>query len=158
MRVMRTPVQLRVALRPSTSWTVLVTALSLFAWLVWLTLEAPIWADAMAAVVVAAWAIDRIRLHGWRTACNAIVELLLSSDGLIVVRRRDGRLCAGHVRASSFVHPWLTTVVWRPDGARFARSFALLPDMLDVDDFRRLRVMLRYGRSDDSAGAPASHA
>ena len=158
MHLMRTPAQLRVILRPSPTWTCLVASLSLATWLVWLTLEAPIWADAMAAIVLAAWAIDRIRLHGWRTACNATVEILLSSDALIVVRRRDGRLRAGRVRASSFVHPLLTTVVWRPDGARFARSFALLPDMLDVDDFRRLRVMLRYGRSDDSAGAPASQA
>ena len=27
-----------------------------------------------------------------------------------------------------------------------------------LDDFRRLRVLLRYGRSDDSDGAPASQA
>jgi len=34
----------------------------------------------------------------------------------------------------------------------------IVPDMLDGDDFRRLRVLLRYGSSEDSAGAPASHA
>jgi hypothetical protein len=123
-----------------------------------LLLRLPPWTDLVAVVVLAAWAVDRIRLNGWRTACNAVIEMLLSSDGVIVVRLRDGRLLAGHVRSSSFVHPWLTTIVWRPDGARWSRTVAIVPDMLDVDDFRRLRVMLRYGRSEVSAGAPASQA
>jgi len=30
--------------------------------------------------------------------------------------------------------------------------------MLPANDFRRLRVLLRYGRSDDTQGAPASQA
>jgi hypothetical protein len=41
----------------------------------------------------------------------------------------------------------LTSIVWRPDGARWSRSILVLPDMLPPDDFRRLRVMLRYARS-----------
>ena len=155
---MRTPIQLRVLLRPSPTWTAYLIALSLGSWLVWTTLGAPLWADAIAAIVVGAWATDRIRLHGRRSACNAVVEMLVSTDAVIVARLRDGRLVAGHVRSSSFVHPWLTTIVWRPDGSRLSRSVAIVPDMLDPDDFRRLRVMLRYGRSDVSAGAPASQA
>jgi hypothetical protein len=48
--------------------------------------------------------------------------------------------------------------VWRPDRSRFSRAEFILPDMLPADDFRRLRVLLRYGRNDDAHGAPASHA
>jgi hypothetical protein len=43
----------------------------------------------------------------------------------------------------------VTTIVWRPDRAAWwvpASSILLLPDMLPADDFRRLRVVLRYGR------------
>jgi hypothetical protein len=36
-------------------------------------------------------------------------------------------------------------VRWRPDGARFDRTFLLLPGMVDGQSLRRLRVLLRWG-------------
>ena len=50
----------------------------------------------------------------------------------------------------------LTSIVWRPDGARWSRSILVLPDMLAPDDFRRLRVMLRYARNGLEQDAPAN--
>ena len=52
----------------------------------------------------------------------------------------------GDVVDGSFVAPWLTIVHWRPLGARFTRTLLVLPDMLDADSFRGLRVILRWGR------------
>jgi len=52
----------------------------------------------------------------------------------------------------------LSTLVWRPFGRWRSRAILLLPDMLPPQDFRRLRVLLRYGRSDERQGDPASHA
>ena len=37
-------------------------------------------------------------------------------------------------------------------------AIVLLPDMLPAVEFRKLRVLLRYARSDVAQGAPASHA
>lgn len=51
----------------------------------------------------------------------------------------------GELRDGSFVAPWLTVVRWRPQGAWFDRTLLLVPDMLDADGFRRLRVLLRFG-------------
>jgi hypothetical protein len=62
------------------------------------------------------------------------------------------------VRASSYVGARITTIVWRPDGAWRSRAEFILPDMLPAGDFRQLRVLMRYGRSDAAQGAPASHA
>jgi hypothetical protein len=72
------------------------------------------------------------------------------------VRRRDNRCLPDG--APTFVHPWFTSIVWRPDGSRVSRAIPLLPDMMGTDEFRRLRVLLRYGRREVTAGAPASHA
>lgn len=155
---MRLPVQLRVFPRPSRVATVAITALAIVAFGVVLTLPTPATGDVFAAVVLAGWAHHQIRLHGTRTARHAVVEILLSSDAVIVVRRRDGKLIAGHVRSATFVHPSFTSIVWRPDGARWSRTIPLVADMLDIDDFRRLRVLLRYGRREVTAGAPASQA
>ena len=155
---MRLPVQLRVSLRPSRVATAAITSLALGTFGVWLTLPAPAAVDVLAAVVLAGWAHHHVRLHGQRSARRAVVEVLLSSDAVVVVRQRDGRLRAGHVRSASFVHPRFTSIVWRPDGARWSRAVLVVPDMLPDEDFRRLRVMLRYARSAAEQGVPASQA
>lgn len=57
----------------------------------------------------------------------------------ITVDGIEGRIVAG-----SFVAPWLTIVRWRPRGARFARTLPVLPDAVDAEAFRALRVVLRW--------------
>jgi hypothetical protein len=155
---MRLPDQLRVPLRPSRTATVAIAMLASATFGIWMTLPVAPVAVLVVAVCLAGWARHHLRRHGTRTATGAIVEVMLSSDALIVVRRRDGRLTAGHVRAGTFVHPWFTSIVWRPDGERWSRTIPLLPDMLGIDEFRRVRVLLRYGRREVTAGAPASQA
>lgn len=155
---MRLPVQVHVALRPSPIAAAAIFVSAVAAFVLILALPIPWLIDVGAGAALCVWAIDRIRRHALRTASNALVELMLSADAVIVVRRRDGRLIAGHIRSETFVHPWFTSIVWRPDGARWSRSVPLVPDMLDADEFRRLRVLLRYGRSEVTAGAPASQA
>ncbi len=49
-------------------------------------------------------------------------------------------------------------VVWRPDGARWSRTVLIVPDMLPAEDFRRLRVMLRYARSAEVQDVPLNQA
>jgi hypothetical protein len=155
---MRPPNQLRVVLGPSRIATCALAALAALAIALLLIMPAPAWTDALGALALVAWAAHRIRLHGLRRAPASIVEVMLAEDRTIVVRHRDGRLRAGLVLDRSHVHPAFTSIAWRPDGVRLARSVPIVPDMLASDDFRRLRVLLRYGRSEDSAGAPASHA
>ena len=155
---MRLPVQLRVSPRPSRVAIAAIVTLAVATFGVVLTLSLPAACDVFAAVVLAGWAHRNLRLHGTRTARSAVVEILLSSDAVVVARRRDGTLTAGHVRSATFVHPWFTSIVWRADGARWSRAIPLVPDMLDLDDFRRLRVLLRYGRREVTADVPASQA
>jgi len=65
-------------------------------------------------------------------------------------------MVAGHVRSSTRVSAALTSIVWRADGARWSRAILVLPDMLPADDFRRLRVMLRYARNGFEQEAPVN--
>jgi len=155
---MRPPIQFRVVLRPSRIATCALVALAGFAIVLLVIMPAPAWIDALAALVLSGWAAHRIRQHGLRCAASSIVELKLHEDRTIVVHRKDGRLRAGRVLDTSHIHPAFTSIVWRPDGARLARSIPIVADMLDRDEFRRLRVLLRYGRSEDSDGTPASQA
>jgi len=63
----------------------------------------------------------------------------------IEVEDSSGRRREGDVRDGCFVAPWLTILRWRPHGALRDRTIVLLPDMLDPDTFRALRVHLRLG-------------
>lgn len=84
---------------------------------------------------------------GQATGRNAPAMLRLGVDRRIVVITRNARTCHGEILADSFVGHRLTTIVWRPDGARRARTLMIMSDTLTADDFRRLRVALRYGRA-----------
>jgi hypothetical protein len=112
----------------------------------------------LATMLVVIWAGDRVLVIGLRRGPRATREITLTGDRIIVVRTGDGHLTAGYVRDASYVGPTITTIVWRPDSAYRSRAEWILPDMLTVEDLRRLRVMLRYSRSADSEGEPASQA
>jgi toxin CptA len=108
-----------------------------------------------ALVMWAAWSFHVDALLRGRFA---VTELRLAPDLILVACMGGGRLVAGHVRAATYVGAWVTTIVWRPDGWWWSRTVLILPDMLPAEDFRRLRVMLRYARSGDAQEAPASQA
>ena len=112
-------------------------------------------AMTVAVMAWAAWSFHVDALHRGRFA---VTEMRLAPDLVLLVCMGDGRLVAGDVRASTYVGAWVTTIVWRPDGWRWSRALLVLPDMLPAEDFRRLRVMLRYARSGDVQDLPASQA
>jgi len=72
----------------------------------------------------------------WR---NRACEVRVSRGTAIAV---DGLV--GDVAHGSFVAPWLTIIHWRPLGARFTRTLVVLPDMIDAESFRAMRVILRW--------------
>ncbi len=105
----------------------------------------------IAAVVPASAVVLAVLFSGlWRCTGRGVPALLhVGIDRRITVTGRDGRSRAGTILDDSCVGPWLTTIVWRADGTpwwRPARAIVVLPDTLPEDEFRRLRVVLRYGR------------
>ncbi len=116
------------------------------------------WLQALGMLAVLAWVAAVFRIVALRRGAFAITEARLAPDLVLVVHMGDGRLVAGHVRSATYVGVWLTTIVWRADRARWSRTVCIVPDMLPAEDFRRLRVMLRYARSAVEEGVPASQA
>lgn len=115
-------------------------------------------AIGLANIVVIVWGIDRIHVVALRHGPRAVRQFELRGDLTVVVVTGDGNARAGRVHRESYVGARLSTLVWRPFGRWRSRTILLLPDMLPADDFRRLRVLMRYGRSDVAHGAPANHA
>jgi hypothetical protein len=155
---MRLPPAVHVTLAPSRRAVAWIAGVAVVACIVVLTLPIDPVLSGLAMLGIVVWAGDRIVVVAWRRGPRASVALWLTGDRMLVVRTGEGGLVAGHVRAASYVGARITTIVWRPDGGRWSRAEWILPDMLPADDFRRLRVLLRYGRSDVAQGTPASHA
>jgi hypothetical protein len=105
----------------------------------------------MTAAVPATVTVLVVLVSGlWRCTGRGVPALLhVGIDRGMTVTGRDGRSRAGVILDNSYVGAWLTTIVWRADGIRWwrpARTIVVLPDTLPEDEFRRLRVVLRYGR------------
>jgi toxin CptA len=75
---------------------------------------------------------------------RAIVGLELARDGRVELTRRDGSRVRGNLAAGGMAAPWMATLRWRPAGARVDRTLWLLPDMLPAEEFRQLRILLRW--------------
>jgi toxin CptA len=95
------------------------------------------WLKAPAALWVGGTMID---------ACRRAAIREFHIDGDHIELMTEGGCVHGELRSGSFVAPFLTIIRWRPPGARFDRTLLILPDMIDPDSFRRLRVLLRWAK------------
>lgn len=91
----------------------------------------------------------------WRCSGRGVPAIVhVGIDRRIAVSDREGRSRTGAILDDSYVGAALTTIVWRADGDpwwRPARAMLFVPDSLRPDEFRRLRVVLRYGLAPDGA-------
>jgi hypothetical protein len=136
----------------------LITALALFAGAIVATLPLGAITTGLAWAAILAWMVNCMRVVALRRGGRAVREFVLRENLRVVVTTGGGMQAEGRVCPETYVGARITSIVWRPDGARFSQAILLLPDMLPHDDFRRLRVLLRYGRSDVTQADPASHA
>jgi len=156
MRGMRLPPSVHVVLGPSRIVGAAIGVAALATLTIVFLLPVDPWQQALAMLAVLAWAAVTFWVVALRRSRYAITELRLAPDLVLVANMGDGRLVAGHVRSSTYVGAWVTTIVWRADGAYWSRAVLVVPDMLAAEDFRKLRVMLRYARNAVEQGVPAS--
>jgi hypothetical protein len=142
---MNPPRRLRLEPRPSriACATIAIACAAFCALILLLPLDA--WASLAAVLTLCGVAARAL----WRCTGRGVPALLhVGYDRRITASSRDGRSRDGAILDDSYVGAVLTTIVWRPDRAtRFAcaESILILRDTLPADDFRRLRVLLRYG-------------
>lgn len=83
----------------------------------------------------------------WRDALlrdsRSGVAFQFAAGGSISFRLRKGEWLAGTADRSSFVSPCMVLLNITTDAGK-KRSLVIMPDSMDKDDFRRLRVRLRW--------------
>jgi hypothetical protein len=157
-RRVHAPVSVRIAPAASRSAFALICVLGALACAVVTTLPFHEVLRGLATLAIVVWAGDRVHVVAMRRGPRAVRLIEIDGRLRIAVTTGDASCDRGRVRSDSYVGARITTIVWKPGSARLSRAILLLPDMLPADDFRRLRILLRYGRSEVAQGDPASHA
>ncbi len=109
-----------------------------------LPLALPLWAKAALAALILFSLMHHLRRDAWLSAPSSRVALTLEGDR-VVLSTRGGEQMAGQMLHDSLVTPFITVLNVLPQGAHFARSVVILPDTLDAESFRQLRVWLKWG-------------
>lgn len=145
MNELRIPRFPPVPLQPS-RWlaAILITAHAAISGLL-LMLPLPAWIVAGAVMLLLASAAHSVYRYALLRGRSAITALAFDDRETIAVGLRDGGWHAGRVLGTSTVGATLTILNIVFDGRRLPVPVVLLADSLDANDFRRLRVWLRWG-------------
>lgn len=84
---------------------------------------------------------------------KTIVTIVFKEGGEIDLCSRDGSKSQGILMFGSYIHPWFSTICFQKDGKRFYQVIAVLPDMLPQEQFRQLRVWLKWKKLDDHSNS-----
>lgn len=104
----------------------------------------PPWAGLALAALLLTGLFYYLLRDAWLRLPASCIGLVLEGDGAVLLMRDGVRLTCEILR-DSLVTPYLTVLNVLPQGARFARSVVVLPDSLDAEQFRQLRVRLKWG-------------
>ncbi len=69
-------------------------------------------------------------------------ELILNAEDIWRLKMNDGAMHSASLGNTLFVHPWLTIISLIFESRK--EYFIFTPETLDADQFRRLRVRLRF--------------
>ena len=108
-------------------------------------LALPLWAHLTLALLLLASLLHHLRRDAWLSAPSSWVSLWLEGDR-IELTARNGQKIAGKIMPDSLISPLLSVLKILPQDAHRARCAIILPDSLDDDSFRQLRVNLMWGR------------
>lgn len=146
------PIQLD--FKPSIVLTLIICAVGLGAGVI-LTLPALMGQiKLMLGIVILSAVIYTMCQYGLLLLPWSYVALNVSSSNKLQLVRRDGKQLYVHVRDDSVVTPYLTIVNCQVTDAPllmrlFPPHLVILPDALDTESYRQLRVWLRWGKAGD---------
>ncbi|MEW6313445.1 MAG: protein YgfX [Pseudomonadota bacterium] len=107
-------------------------------------LALPGWIKWLLAAALFASLVFHVRRDVRLSAPQSIVGFDVGEDGASLLHTRSGNTIEARLLPDSFVTPYLCVLGFKPAGRRYARHVTLLSDSLGADEFRRLRVWLKW--------------
>lgn len=136
---------LRVALRPSPRLAMLLALAGLGSAVLLALLPLPRWLMLALCAAVLLATCHHLARDVLRLLPGSVVLLEVDAGGRLRVVCRNGAADAAEVAGDSRVGAWLTLLNLKVAGRR--RSVLLTGDGTDAEDYRRLRVWLRWGQA-----------
>lgn len=135
---------LRVELKPSHRLAALLGAAHGGVLLLLMILPLPQWSIVLIAVLLLGSAVHTIARHARRLGKHAVTALELIDREQLQFRTGDGVWHRGELLDSSTISLWIVLLNIRTDRGR-NRHVVIPGDGIGADDFRHLRVWLRWG-------------
>lgn len=147
---------LLVHLQPSYYLAVLLSLAHAAAGLVLWSLALPPGVKAVIAILLIVSLIYYLRKDALLTAHDAVIALMLTDKMSCTLTMRSGQSMICSLSDSTFVAPYLTVITLQPVERFFVRDVVILPDSTDAEEFRRLRIWLRWKWKSDRGGSDKS--
>jgi toxin CptA len=107
-------------------------------------IDIPFPVKAVVAAGLAAYWQFFIRRQSLLLTPDSAVAIEIGSDNMLSVQTCRGEWSECEVLGNTYVTPYLTVLNLRQSGRRANRRIVILPDSIDAEDFRKLRVWLRW--------------
>lgn len=137
---------LHVSLRPSRLLALFLVGACVSIVVLIALLPIPVWARVLCALVVTCATAYSLSRYAQLHIPQSITALEVGSKGEFRCFTRAQDWCDAEVLGSTFVTPWLTVLNLSLPGNRLVQHVVIMPDAVDRDAFRHLRVWLRWGQ------------
>lgn len=104
----------------------------------------PPWLQLIAIAAFVLNLIFEVRKSALLRSPNAVVAIDITSDDAFSIQTRRGGRIECEVLGSTYVTVFLAVLNLREIDSGAARRVTILPDSIDKEDFRKLRVWLRW--------------
>lgn len=133
-----------VRLKPSVQLTVILSAAHFFVTcMVWL-LTLPISVKLLGSAVLIVSLVYYLRHYALLKTKNSIIAFELSEQLKCILKTREGEHIPCIIDGSTFVAPYLVVLNLKRQHYLFLYGVVILSDSIDAEEFRQLRVLLRW--------------
>jgi hypothetical protein len=133
---------INVAFKPSRRLATVLLAAHIASAILILVLPLPLWSKFVALPIITASAWHNVRAYALFATPTAVRSLRILSNGNLEIDR--GKWQSATLVGEQFIHPQLTIIRCKTETSRRAIAIVILPDMLDSEAFRALRVRLKW--------------
>jgi hypothetical protein len=144
---------LRITLRASRRLAAILVAVHVAAGVTCIPLDIPLEIKLAISAAIAVSLVHALRRYALLRGRAALVALELRAERQADAQTRDGAWHHACILGTSYVSASLTVLNLKFDDRLVARHLIIVPDMLDIEDFRALRVILRWGGTPPAARA-----
>jgi toxin CptA len=134
----------RVTLKSSPYLTIVLTTAHVACAALLIPLEMPLWLKVSMAFVLTLSLVHSLVEHALRRGRSSLIGLELRDEDRAAVQTPDGEWHDARVLPTTYVSPVLTVINLRIPPAILARHAVIVPDAIRAEDFRQLRVSLRW--------------